>query len=134
MLRNENDPQIRVLYDLFSMIIHILRWPTPVTHRFPARFSPEIPSSSSSIRRNTTPYYTTQMSPASFACLFLGISLTLMVFGSVAFLIGFILMPWIIGLVLIFYFAGFLSSLSDFGQSFLTWALFPQDVPAWKRL
>ncbi|XP_021713708.1 uncharacterized protein LOC110681869 isoform X1 [Chenopodium quinoa] len=127
MSRNEeDDPQIRVLYDLCSMIFHILRYPTPITLPFP--------SSSLSIRRNTTPYYPTQISPESFACLFLGISLTLMILGSVAFLIGFILMPWIIGLVLVFYFAGFLSNLSDFGRSFLCWALSPQHVPAWKRL
>ncbi|XP_021727920.1 uncharacterized protein LOC110695039 [Chenopodium quinoa] len=134
MSRNEEDPQIRVLYDLCSMIFHILRYPTPITLPFPATLSPENSLSSSSIRRNTTPYYPTQISPASFACLFLGISLTLMILGSVAFLIGFILMPWIIGLVLVFYFAGFLSNLSDFGRSFLCWALSPQHVPAWKRL
>lgn len=136
MSRNEEeDPQIRVLYDLCSMIFHVLRCPPPVTPPFPATLSPANPSSSSSsIRRDTTAYYLAQISPASFACLFLGISVSLMILGSVTFLIGFILMPWIIGLVLIFYFAGFLSNLSDFGRSFLCWALPPQDVPAWKRL
>ncbi|KAL2906999.1 Protein spaetzle 4 [Bienertia sinuspersici] len=134
MLRNEEDPQIRVLYDLCSMIFHTLQYPSSITHSLPAAFSSEYPSSSSLIRRNRTSYSSAQISPASFACLFLGISLTLMICGFITFLIGFILMPWIITLVLIFYFAGFLSNLSDFGRSLVIWALSPPDAPAWKHL
>ncbi|KNA11231.1 hypothetical protein SOVF_137090 [Spinacia oleracea] len=133
MSTNDEDPQTRVLHDLCSMIFNILRCPPTITLPSPATFSPEN-ASSSSIRRNTAQYYPEQISPTAFACLFLGISLILMILGSVAFLIGFILMPWIIGLVLVFYFAGILSNLSYFGRSCLSWAFFPQDVHAWKCL
>ncbi|XP_074585043.1 uncharacterized protein LOC141840860 isoform X2 [Curcuma longa] len=60
-----------------------------------------------------------RMSPAGFASLLLGASLALMLCGSVTFVIGFMLMPWVIGLVMVFYFAGILSNLSAVGRAFL---------------
>lgn len=127
MWTNKEDPIIRVLHDLYTMIIHTLDFPLPITtNAFPTIVYPEN-SSSLSIRRSTTPYYSTQIPPALFACLILGISLWLMLFGSVIFLLGFILMPWIIVLVFIIYFAGFLFSLSDFGRNSLKWGLPAED-------
>lgn len=38
-------------------------------------------------------------------------------FGSVTFVIGFILMPWVLCLVLLFHFAAIVSHLSEFGKS-----------------
>lgn len=88
------------------MILHILK-PIPSAYLL---------SRSSSSRQCLN--FFSQVSPAEFASLFLGVSLALMLFGSITFIIGFILMPWVIGLVFLFYLAGFLSRLSELAQSF----------------
>ena len=115
----EDDPQVRVLHELSSMILHILNTPPLITLPFTAL---EIPSSSI----NPTSW---RVSPVMFAALFLGISVALMLFGSIIFVIGLILLPWIIALSLIFYFAGIFSTLLGFGHAFLCWAVSPRDVP-----
>lgn len=99
------DSQSGVFYELCSMIVHLLRIP-PLPLPFPTLTNVGLSSS------KTT-------SPAAFGSLFLGISVALMLFGSLTFFIGFILMPLVIGLVLLFYFAGFVSILSEFGRSIL---------------
>ncbi|KAF3457877.1 hypothetical protein FNV43_RR02537 [Rhamnella rubrinervis] len=58
--------------------------------------SSSLSSSSSSSRQNVT---VTHVSPTVFASLFLGISLASMLFGSVTFVIGFVLLPLVMGLV-----------------------------------
>ncbi|CAK9161223.1 unnamed protein product [Ilex paraguariensis] len=100
------DQQTRVFYELCSMIIHILGSP-PLPTPFPSLLGSSVSSSWS------------QASPTAFASLFLGISLALMLFGSVTFLIGFILMPCVVGLVLLFYFVGIVQNLSELGRAFL---------------
>lgn len=45
--------------------------------------------------------------------------MALMLCGSVTFVIGFILMPWVLGLVMIFYFFGLVSNLSGLGNAIL---------------
>lgn len=45
--------------------------------------------------------------------------MALMLFGIVTFLIGFVLMPLVIMLVLLFYFAAIVSKLSEIGRSIL---------------
>lgn len=45
--------------------------------------------------------------------------MALMLCGSVTFVIGFILMPWVLGLVMIFYFFGLVSNLSGLGKAIL---------------
>ncbi|KAL6514393.1 hypothetical protein OROMI_034299 [Orobanche minor] len=108
----EQDQQIRVLYELCAMTNHILRAPM-LQFSFASLsllFSP--PSSSSSPRP--------QISPAAFGSLFIGISVSLMIFGSVTFMIGFILMPLVITLVILFYVAGFVSNLSEIGRAILS--------------
>ncbi|GFP98993.1 hypothetical protein PHJA_002043200 [Phtheirospermum japonicum] len=107
----EQDQQIRVLYELCAMTIHILRSP-PLPVSFPnlSVLSSPPPSSSSPPR---------QISPAAFGSLFIGISIALMLFGSVTFIIGFILMPLVITLVMLFYVAGFVSNLSEIGRAIL---------------
>lgn len=60
-----------------------------------------------------------QLTPAALVSLLLGMSLALMLCGSVTFVIGFMLMPWVLGLVMVFYFVGIVSSLSGFGRAML---------------
>ncbi|XP_059451493.1 uncharacterized protein LOC132182306 [Corylus avellana] len=112
----DQDPQSSVLFELCSMIVHVLRTP-PLPFPFPT-LTIVGPSS------KTT-------SPAAFGSLFIGISVALMLFGSLTFLIGFILMPLVIGLVLLFYFVGFVSILSEFGRSILCPVDSPKNAPAW---
>ena len=116
--RRHQDEQSRALYDLSSLVLNLLR--SPLT------FSDEVPPAS---RRPGQ----AQISPAGFASLLLGISLALMLCGSVTFFIGFVLMPWVLGLVMLFYVAGILSTLSVFGRSILCYATSPpsprKDIP-----
>ncbi|KHN44453.1 hypothetical protein glysoja_014494 [Glycine soja] len=115
--RHEEDEQSRALYQLSALVLNLLR--SPLT------FSDEVPPAS---RRPGQ----AQISPAGFASLLLGISLALMC-GSVTFFIGFVLMPWVLGLVMLFYVAGILSTLSVFGRSILCYATAPpsprKDIP-----
>jgi len=115
------DEQSRALYDLSALVLNLIRSPPT-----PLPFSDHVPPVAS--RRAPA-----QISPAGFASLLLGISLALMLCGSVTFFIGFVLMPWVLGLVMLFYVAGILSSLSDFGRSILCHATAPpspcKDIP-----
>ncbi|KAL6994490.1 hypothetical protein U1Q18_012594 [Sarracenia purpurea var. burkii] len=117
MMRDqEDDQQIRVFYEMCSMIIHVLRSPP-----FPN------PLGSSLSLSSRAPHVS---SPSAFASLFLGISLSLMLFGALTFLIGLLLMHWVVGLVLLFYFAGVFSNLSEFGRSILFPATSsPEELP-----
>ncbi|XP_027351170.1 uncharacterized protein LOC113862279 [Abrus precatorius] len=106
------DHQSRVLYELCSVIIHTLKFP-PLPFPFPTSYpysSTATASSSSSLPHpKRQPWWTTlessHDSTAAFASLFLGISLALMLFGSVTFLGGLLLLPWVTLLVLVFYVA-----------------------------
>ncbi|PON95397.1 Transmembrane protein [Trema orientale] len=130
----------RVLYELSSMIIHILKSP-PLSIPFPSNHphghlgtTPSSASASASASASTRQSSAlSQVSPAGFASLFLGISLALMLFGSVTFVIGFILMPLVMGLVLLFYAVEILFNLSELGRSILCPASSPSrtHVPAW---
>ncbi|KAL8532872.1 hypothetical protein ACS0TY_009178 [Phlomoides rotata] len=77
-----------------------------------------------------------KITPAGFASLLLGISLSLMLCGSLTFFIGFFLMPWVIGLLMCFYFLGLLSTISVIARAFLSWNSPPTAAPAasWKHL
>ncbi|QCE13081.1 hypothetical protein DEO72_LG11g74 [Vigna unguiculata] len=108
------DQQSRALYDLSALVLNLIRSPPA-----PLPFSHGVPPVPS--RRSPLP----QISPAGFASLLLGISLTLMLCGSVTFFIGFVLMPWVLGLAMLFYVAGIVSSLSVFGRSILCYATAP---------
>lgn len=105
MRRRHEDEQSRAFYELSSIVLNLLRSsPTPLN------FSEHPPGPPS--RRLPPP----QITPAGFASMFLGISLALMLCGSVTFFIGFVLMPWVIGLIMVLYVAGIVSILSDFGS------------------
>lgn len=110
------DNQSRVLYELCSMIIHTLKFPPlpfpfPTPHPYPNSSAPSSSSSLPPLKRQQPWWWTSFTSPASFATLFLGISFSLMLLGSVIFLVGLLLLPWVTLLVLLFYVAAFVSNL-----------------------
>ncbi|KAL2332645.1 hypothetical protein Fmac_013858 [Flemingia macrophylla] len=109
MRRHEDE----ALHDLSTIVLNLIRSP-------PFAFSGDVPS---------------QITPSGFAFLLLGVSLALMLCGSVTFFIGFVLMPWVLGFFMLFYVAGILSTISALGRSILCYATVPpppppQDVPA----
>ncbi|KAF0925528.1 hypothetical protein E2562_016715 [Oryza meyeriana var. granulata] len=63
--------------------------------------------------RPTTRLTSTGFSPAAAASMLLGASMALMLCGSVTFAIGFLLMPWVAGIALLFGFAAAVSTLSS---------------------
>ncbi|PKU79145.1 hypothetical protein MA16_Dca000489 [Dendrobium catenatum] len=52
------------------------------------------------------------LSPGGLTALMLGISLSLMLSGSITFMIGFMMMPWVLGMVMLLYFIGLFSIIS----------------------
>lgn len=66
--------------------------------------------------------------------------MALMLCGSVTFFIGFVLMPWVIGLIMVLYVAGIVTTLSDIGRSVLCYIMAApeppprKDIPAWKLM
>nr|XP_016461117.1 PREDICTED: uncharacterized protein LOC107784486 [Nicotiana tabacum] len=105
MMRRQQDPQSKLLYDLSTMILNILRSPTTV----PFEFSDQLTAPARPPMQ--------QITPAGFASLLLGISMALMICGSVTFFIGFFMLPWILGLVMVWYLAGIVSTLSMIGRA-----------------
>ncbi|KAL6587381.1 hypothetical protein OROMI_000359 [Orobanche minor] len=106
----EEDPQAKAVYEIWSMMVHILRTPS-----FPISLGSLQPFWSAAQRR---PH---QISPAAFGLLFTGISMALMLFGIVTFVIGFVLMPLVIMLVMLFYFVRIVAKLSEIARFFLFW-------------
>ncbi|MBA0837782.1 hypothetical protein Goarm_009909 [Gossypium armourianum] len=93
------DPLSCVIYELSALVLNLLRSPpTPVP---------------------------TKISAVGFAWLMLGISVSLMLCGSVTFFLGFMLMPWVLGLLMFFYVAGLVSTISMLGRSILCYAMAP---------
>lgn len=129
MSSQQQEQQSRIFYELSALVLNLLRSPIPFSDQ-----SGAIPSDSSRRRSSAPP----QISPAGFASLMLGISLSLMLCGSVTFFIGFMLMPWILGLVMVFYVAGIVSTISMLGRSLFCYALAPssprKEIPGWKLL
>ncbi|KAI3929599.1 hypothetical protein MKX01_025767 [Papaver californicum] len=125
MMRGGQDQNSKVFHELCGLVQSILRSP----HLIPSSSSSNGISTTTSSRRTTaissssnsttTSISTAQVSPAGFASLLLGVSLALMLCGSVTFVIGFILMPWVLGLVMVLYFAGIISNLSGLGRALL---------------
>ncbi|KAL4577101.1 hypothetical protein LXL04_013204 [Taraxacum kok-saghyz] len=101
------DDRTRVLYQLCSMIINILSSP-PLPIPFPSTFVGATVASSSSAPSPPR----SRVSPPGFAAVFIVISIALMMFGSAIFVIGFMLMPLVIGLVMLFFLAGIVSNLA----------------------
>ncbi|CAK9144323.1 unnamed protein product [Ilex paraguariensis] len=129
MMRRQQDQQSGALYELSALIMNILRSPpssvdfsdrSPVMQHQPGEVSSSLRASAVAMP---------QITPAGFASLLLGISLALMLCGSVTFFIGFILMPWVLGLVMVFYFVGIVSSLSMLGRAILCYTTSPPTPP-----
>ncbi|CAA2991374.1 uncharacterized protein LOC111403360 [Olea europaea subsp. europaea] len=116
--RHQQDHQSKILYELSALVLNIIRSPpTPID------FSDEIqPRRRPPLRSEPVMQ---QITPAGFASLLLGISLSLMLCGSVTFFIGFMLMPWVLGLVMLLYFVGMVSSLSMIARAILCYGSAP---------
>ncbi|OIW14672.1 hypothetical protein TanjilG_33014 [Lupinus angustifolius] len=121
--QQQEDQTSHALYELSTLVLNLLRYPpTPLT--FSDHPSPPTVVVVPSSRLNNT-----QITPAGFASLLLGISLALMLCGSVTFLIGFMLMPWVIGIAMVFYVAGIVSTISVLGRSILCYVTTPPTPP-----
>lgn len=75
-----------------------------------------------------------QVTAAGVASMMLGASMALMLCGSVTFMLGFFLMPWVVGLACVFLFVGFLTNLSGIWRAILCWpaaASSPKDASTW---
>jgi hypothetical protein len=116
--QNQNqDQQSKIICELSSLVFNLLQSsPTQLSYSDRA---PIVPVHPSALRRSVA---VSQITPAGFASFVLGISMALMLCGSVTFVIGFMLMPWVLGLVMVFYVAGIVSSLSVLGRSILCFA------------
>ncbi|KAE8736327.1 hypothetical protein F3Y22_tig00000002pilonHSYRG00038 [Hibiscus syriacus] len=108
------DQQSRVFYELSALVMNLLRSP-------PVPFTDQ----SSVSERRSNPLDVSTISPAGFAWLMLGISVSMMLGGSVTFFIGFMLIPWVIGLLMVCYVAGIVSAIALLGRSILCYALAP---------
>lgn len=125
MRRQQDQQSSKVFYELSAMILNILRSPpTPIEFSDESTVVMAAGESSSAAgavdlglgRRGMD---MRQITPAGFASLLLGMSLALMLCGSVTFFIGFMLMPWVIGLAMVFYVVGLVSTLSMLGRAIL---------------
>ncbi|KAK4842304.1 hypothetical protein QYF36_019444 [Acer negundo] len=141
--RQHQDQQSRVFYELSALVLNLLRSPpSDMSYADQSSSRALVSSTSSSSTTATTRRYppsSAQITPAGFASLMLGISLSLMLCGSVTFFIGFFLMPWVLGLVMLFYVAGIVSTISVLGKTILCYAMAPpssprKGIPAWKLL
>lgn len=133
MMRRQRDEESRAFHDLSALVLSLLRSP-PMSISLPDQF----PDSLHPIR----PRYSsaaTQISPSGFASLLLGISVALMLCGSVTFFIGFLLLPWVLALIIVFYVAGIVSAISMAGRSVLCYVFTPpsssrKEISDWKLL
>lgn len=116
--RQQRDRESSVFYELSALVMNIIRSPPSSVHF--SDHSPAVVSVAQS--RRPIP---AQITPAGFASLLLGISLALMLCGSVTFFIGFMMMPWVIGLVMFFYVAAVVSSITMIGRSIFCYATAP---------
>lgn len=105
---NHQDYQTRAFYELSSLVLNIIRSPPTSADQSPP----------DQRRRWEGPSFQ-HITPAGFASLLLGISLSMMLCGSVTFFLGFMLMPWVLGLMVFLYFVGIVSSISMIGRAIL---------------
>lgn len=119
------DQQSKVLYELSDLVLNILRCP-PST----LQFSDHSPAMPSPLSRRPSGAVMPQITPMELMLLLFGISMALMLCGSVTFFLGFFLMPWVIGLVIVLYFVGIISSLTMLARAILSHAKSPcKDIP-----
>ncbi|KAF8046214.1 hypothetical protein N665_3936s0002 [Sinapis alba] len=137
MMRSQRGEQedSRAFYDLSALVLSLLRSP-PMPISLPDHF-PDSPMMRSRSRSPSMAH----ISPSGFASLLLGISVALMLCGSVTFFIGFLLLPWVLALIVVLYVAGIVSVVSMAGRSILSYVLTPppsfssrKDISEWKLL
>lgn len=120
-MRNQQQDQMsRALNELSLLVLNMIRSPPS-----PIGFSDATSSSS----RSRSPAFPSQITPAGFASMLLGMSLALMLCGSVTFFIGFMLMPWVFGLAMVFYVVGFVSTISVLGRALFCSFMPPPSSP-----
>uniref|UniRef100_J3MZ06 Uncharacterized protein n=1 Tax=Oryza brachyantha TaxID=4533 RepID=J3MZ06_ORYBR len=90
----EDDQSSRVMYELCALLLTVLR------------SSPEEGGAGRAVA-------------AAGASMLLGASVALMLCGSVTFMLGFFLMPWVVALACVFLFVGFVTNLSGIGRAIL---------------
>jgi len=95
----------RLLCELCALLLTVLR------------ASPEDGGAAAAAR----PLLPRQVTPAGVASMLLGASMALMLCGSVTFMLGFFLMPWVVGLGCLFLFVGFVTNLSGIWRAILLW-------------
>uniref|UniRef100_K3ZX61 Uncharacterized protein n=1 Tax=Setaria italica TaxID=4555 RepID=K3ZX61_SETIT len=100
----EDAHQSRLLYELCALLLTVLR------------ASPEDGAGA-----GPRPLLPRQVTPAGVASMLLGASMALMLCGSVTFMLGFFLMPWVVGLGCVFLFVGFVTNLSGIWRAILLW-------------
>ncbi|KAF8090895.1 hypothetical protein N665_0462s0032 [Sinapis alba] len=133
MMRRERDEESsRAFYDLSALVLSLLRSP-PMPISLPDQF----PDSVHPLQHRYSP--STHITPSGFASLLLGISVALMLCGTVTFFIGFLLLPWVLALIMVFYVAGIVSAISMTGRSLLCYVLTPpsssrNEISDWKLL
>ncbi|KAF8780880.1 hypothetical protein HU200_000837 [Digitaria exilis] len=93
--------QSRLLYELCALLLTVLR---------------ASPEDGAAAARPLLPRHVT---PAGVASMLLGASMALMLCGSVTFMLGFFLMPWVVGLGCVFLFVGFVTNLSGIWRAVL---------------
>ncbi|KAK8924221.1 hypothetical protein KSP39_PZI019452 [Platanthera zijinensis] len=109
-MRSEDQQQHEAVNDLCALLWTALRSP-PIPIPFAGTDSPVAPAIQSGLRRDPAASgRLPPMSPSGMASLMLGISLSLMFCGSVAFVIGFMMMPWVLSMAMLLYFLGIVYS------------------------
>jgi hypothetical protein len=96
--------QSRLLYELCALLLTVLR------------ASPDDMAGA-----GARPLLPRQVTPAGVASMLLGASMALMLCGSVTFMLGFFLMPWVVGLGFLLLFVGFVTNLSGIWRAILLW-------------
>lgn len=122
MMRRPSQPSSRVLNELTLLLYNLLQSPPSPIELFSGDPCYATVPSSPRLRRRGVVAAAAPITPSGFASLLLGISIALMLCGSLTFLIGIMLMPWVLGLVMLFYLVGFVSSLSVLGRSIICYA------------
>ncbi|GAA0143154.1 hypothetical protein LIER_03905 [Lithospermum erythrorhizon] len=124
------DSQTKLLSELSSLVLNMIRSPVEFSDKVVAAPPVEVVS-----RRRKRGQ---QITPLGFAYFMLGISLALMLCGSLTFFIGFLLMPWVLAFAMVLYVVGVICSLSLFGRAMLCCCSYPsspsKECSSWKLL
>ncbi|KAH0462431.1 hypothetical protein IEQ34_010006 [Dendrobium chrysotoxum] len=114
----DDQQQSKLIDELCALIFALLRSPHLF---FPSASTPSrtLRPCGGAVAALYRPQQRSQFTPVGFVSLLLGASLALMLCGSVTFVLGCILMPWIIGVLMFSYFLEIISSLSEIGKAVL---------------